>query len=74
MKGMDLMKISSGFLRGIVSKLIKRAVKKKGYNADIVLNEFAAKFENGEATIHLNLDAKMSQDELTKLLKDIGLG
>lgn len=74
MKGMDLMKISSGFLRGIVSKLIKRAVKKKGYNADIVLNEFAAKFENGEATIHLNLDAKMSQDELTKILKEIGLG
>lgn len=68
------MKISSGFLRGIVSKLIKRAVKKKGYNADIVLNEFAAKFENGEATIHLNLDAKMSQDELTKILKEIGLG
>lgn len=68
------MKISSNFMRVIVSKLIKRAVKKKGYDAEIVLNEFSAKLENGQATVHVSIDTKMSQAELAKVLKELGLG
>ena len=68
------MKISSNFMRVIVSKLIKRAVKKKGYDAEIVLNEFSAKLENGQAMVHVSIDTKMSQAELAKVLKELGLG
>jgi hypothetical protein len=72
-RSMDIMNISSNFMRAIVSKIIKRTVKKKGYDAEIKLNEFTAKFENGEATVHMSIDATMNQKELLKLLKEVGL-
>lgn len=71
---MDEMQISSIFTKNLVAKFVKRAVKKKtGYEVDIQLNEFNATVMDGTARVHLNVDAELSKDELTKLLTAIGL-
>lgn len=71
---MDEMKISSKFMRNLVAKLVKKTVKKKvGYEVDIQLNELAATVTDGTARIHLNVDAELNKDELTKILGIIGL-
>ena len=47
--------------------LVKREVKKKaGYEVDIQLNEFTATVTDGTAHVHLNVDAELGKDELTK--------
>ena len=56
------------------AKFVKREVKKKaGYEVDIQLNEFTATVTDGTAHVHLNVDAELGKDELTKLLAAIGL-
>lgn len=71
---MDEMKISSKFMRNLVAKLVKRAVKKKvGYEVDIQLNELTATVTDGTAHVHLNIDAELNKDEFTKILGTIGL-
>lgn len=71
---MDEMKISSKFMRNLVAKLVKRAVKKKvGYEVDIQLNELTATVADGTAHVHLNIDAELNKDEFIKILGTIGL-
>lgn len=71
---MDEMLITSIFTRGIVSKLIRRVLKKKtGYDVDIYLNEFQANSKDGKTYIHLDIDANLEKDELVKILKSVGL-
>lgn len=71
---MDEMLITSIFTRGIVSKLIRRVLKKKtGYDVDIHLNEFRANSKDGKTYIHLDIDANLEKDELVKILKSVGL-
>lgn len=71
---MDEMKISSKFMRNLVAKLVKRAVKKKtGYEMDIQLNELTVTVTDGTAHVHINIDGELGKDELTKILGTIGL-
>jgi hypothetical protein len=72
---MDEMKIVSKFTRGIVSKIVTKAVRKKtGCSIDIRLNEFTAKVsDEGRSHVHLDIDAELDKDELMKLLKDLGM-
>lgn len=71
---MDELNIMSGFTKTILSKLAKMFVKKKfGCNADIQINKFQAAIADDKAMVHLDLDAELSKEELTKLLKGIGL-
>ena len=71
---MDEVNIISGFTRGLISKIVESAVKKKvGYDVDIRLNEFNAKITEGKARVHLNVDAELDQNELKTLLKTVGL-
>ncbi len=71
---MDEMKIRSKFMKNLIGKLVKRAVKKKvGYEIDIQLNELAATVTDGTAHLHLNVDAELNKDEFTKILGNIGL-
>ena len=72
---MDEMKIASKFTRGVVSKVLGVVLKTKfGYSADVQLNEFNAVVTDGKAHVHLNIDADMSQAELSKILASVGLG
>lgn len=67
------MKITSGFMKGIVSKLITKALSKKlGYNIDIQLNDLQATVIDGKTHIHLDSDIEIDKEELLKILKSIG--
>lgn len=71
---MDEMKIVSKFTTGMISKLLKMMLRKKlGYDIDIKLNEVTAKVDDGKTHIHLDVDAELGKEELTKILKSIGL-
>lgn len=71
---MDEMKITSKFTTNMISKLIKMVLSKKlGYNVDIQLNAINATIIDGKTHVHLDVDAELDKDELTKILKNIGL-
>lgn len=70
----DEMKIGTTFMRGVLSKIMGSALKRKlGCNAAVQLNDLHAKVADGKAHVHLDIDAEMNQEELTKLLVAIGL-
>lgn len=71
---MDEMRIVSKFTRGIISKVVRKTLKKKtGYDVGVQVNELNVAITDGRAHIHLNVDAELNKEELIKLLKDIGL-
>ncbi len=71
---MDEMKITSKFTTNLISKIINKLVQKKvGCNANIQLNEVRANVNDGKTHLHLDIDAEISQEELTKILKNIDL-
>ena len=68
------MKIGSKFTTGIISKLTNLAIRKKfSHDVRLNLNEFDATIVDGKTHIHLDIDADFEKDELTKILKSIGL-
>lgn len=71
---MDEMKFESKFATGIASRIAKKAVRDKfGYNLDLQVNHFRTTVIDGKTHVHLDLDAELTQEELNKLLKQIGL-
>lgn len=71
---MDEMKIRTPFMKRLIAKIIKRVIDKKlGYQVDIQLNEISVTFDDDKATVHVNADAEMNKDELTKIIKKTGL-
>ena len=71
---MDELKLnlSSKFMRGIITKLISKAVyKKTGYKIGIELNNINVEVINGRAHIHINADAEIDNDELMKIVRTI---
>lgn len=73
---MDGMRIKSAFLTMIVSKVIKKAIKKKmGYDIDIQIKEFNVNFDNdGNAMVHLEADGSLRKEELLNIMKGVGMG
>lgn len=66
------LKLSTKFMRGMVSKLITKAVYKKlGCKVDIRLNDINAEFIDGETSIHADVDLRLDKEEFTKLIKSI---
>lgn len=71
---MDEMKIVSKFTRGIISKALKMVIHKKtGYNVDIQLNEINTTITDGKTHLHVDVDVEIGKEELTNILKSIGL-
>ena len=71
---MDELKLnlSSKFMRGIVTKIISKAVyKKTGYKIEIDLNNINVEVVNGKAYIHVDADAEIDNDELMKIVNTI---
>lgn len=67
------LKLSTKFMRGIVTNLISKAIYKKfGYHVDIELNEIELRNEDGKVRIHLNVDAEVNNDDFKKIIKSIG--
>ena len=68
------LKLSTKFMRGIVAKLIAKAIyAKTGYKVDIQLNELAVSIINGETSVSTNVEVKLASEEFTKIVKSIGL-
>ena len=71
---MDEMKLSlsTKFMRGVLTKLISRHIKKKyGYKIDIYLSEIDLNMVDGQTHIHVNADLELNSDEFKKLMKNI---
>ena len=67
-------KLSTKFMRNIVSKLVSRVIYKKiGYKVDIRFNSLDVKFIDGETCVSANVEAKLNSDEFKKILKASGL-
>ena len=73
---MDEMKVklSTKFMRSIVSKVISRAIYKKyGYRVDIQLNGLDVNIIDGETKIATNVEVKLESKEFMKIVKSLGL-
>lgn len=71
---MDEMKIrlTSSFMRGVVSKIASRFLSKKlGYKVKIQLNDLDLWCIDGDTNIKVNAELKMSSDEFKKLIKAV---
>lgn len=70
---MDEVKIQTGFVQGIITKLVRKIVAKKlGVDLGIVFNEpISIKFDGENANVRLSVTAALSKDDLSKLLKDL---
>lgn len=71
---MDEMKLnlSTKIMRGLVASLVSKAIRKKlGYDIEIQLNELAATVVNGQAQLHISVDAKLDNNELKKILEAV---
>lgn len=63
------LKLTTKFMRGIVSKLIERSIYKKyGYKVNIQLNDLDISVVDGETTINTNVEAKISSEEFKKMM------
>ena len=71
---MDEMKIKlhTSFMRGIVSRLIAKAIyKKTGCRVNIQINDLDFWAIDGDTTIKLNVEAKLKSEEFNKIMKSI---
>lgn len=71
---MDEMKVklSTKFMRNLVSKLIARAIRKKfGCKIDIQLNDLDISVIDGETEIKTNVEVKLNNEEFMKIIKSI---
>lgn len=63
------LKLSTKFMRGIISKLIARSIYKKyGYRVNVQLNDLDINIVDGETTINTNVEAKISSEEFRKMM------
>lgn len=68
------LKLSTRFMRGIVARLLSRAIyKKTGCRVDIQLNELDIQMLNGDTTVKTNVEVKLKSDEFNKIMESIGM-
>ena len=71
---MDELKLnlSSKFMKGIVTKLIAKAIyKKTGYKIDVELNSINVEVIDGKTHIHADVDVEIDNNELKKIVSTI---
>lgn len=67
---MDEMKIETKFMKSIVSKILRKELRKRtGTDVNVQLGEFQILNMDDRMHVHLTIDADVSRDELIKLLK-----
>lgn len=67
-------KLSTKFMRGIISKLISRLIfKKMGYEVCVRINEIEVDTRGDIIHIHANVDAELDKIELATIINDIGM-
>lgn len=62
------LKLSSKFMRSIISKLIMKAVYNKfGVKADFNINELVVELSNGKLNFHINADGSVDEKAFLKI-------
>lgn len=72
----DIMRIQSAFLRNVISQAAVKAIRKQGYKSvDAELNDIFAGYSENEKKVHvhLDIDAELSKQDLTDILKSAGV-
>ena len=65
------LRLSTKWLRGIVSGFITKTLAKKlGYNVGVQINELEVKMEYGKVRVRCNVDAEMEVSDFMKLLQE----
>ena len=68
------MSLSTKFMKGIVTKIISKAIlKKTGYNINIQLNEIKLETIDGKVCLHADVDAKIDNEDFVNIIKSKGL-
>lgn len=68
------LKLSTKFMRGIVAKLLKKAIFKQfGYPVDIQINEIAIETKDGKIHLHTSVDADVNYEDFRDILKSVYL-
>lgn len=70
---MDIMKIESKFMTGLIGKVIERLLRKKtGRDVKVQLNELGVQnITDDVISAKINLEVRMSKEELSKLLESV---
>ena len=65
------MSLSTKFMKGIVTKIISKAIlKKTGYNINIQLNEIKLETVDGKVCLHADVDAEISNEDFINIIKN----
>ena len=68
------LKLSTRFMRKMVSKLISRSIRKKyGYNVDIHLEDLDIESIDGETNVKASVELRINNEELMKILEKVEL-
>ena len=71
---MDEMKVQSKLLRGIISKIISKNVKKKiGSDCDISINELSFVNDGNKTMVKLNIEAGIETSRIPEILNKLGV-
>lgn len=64
------MRLSTKFMKGIVTKIISKAIfKKTGYNVNIQLNEISFETIDGKICIHADVGAEINNEDFISIIK-----
>jgi hypothetical protein len=70
---MDELKITSMFMKALISKFINKTLKHKtGCDISVRLDDLNVIYKDDKAHVHLSINADMDKSEINKLLKHIG--
>ena len=65
------MSLSTKFMKGIVTKIISKAIlKKTGYNINIQLNEIKLETVDGKVCLHADVDAEINNEDFINIIKN----
>lgn len=71
---MDELKFKTDFMRGLISKLIRRSLRKKfGCEVNIRIKQLEVTSIDDRYYIHMDVSGDIDVQELKKLLKEVGV-
>ena len=67
---MDILKIRTGFLKGIIGKIVKAQIKKHlELDIDPQIEDLEVSIDGDKVKVHLNLNAELPTSEIGNLVK-----
>ena len=68
MGGTDVMCIRSGFLRGLIGRIISKKLKQKGYDLDIIIDELNIESNGNRYIYHVNAKGSVAVSTIDKIM------